>query len=65
LAGAAPTTTWLPGEIIADAYSLPLPADLPAGEYRLIVGFYNPTTGERLPTTLGSNFVELPPFTVK
>jgi hypothetical protein len=65
LSGAAPTTTWLPGEIITDAYHLLLPPDLPAGEYRFIAGLYNPATGERLPTTLGSNFVELPPFTVK
>jgi hypothetical protein len=65
LGGAAPTTTWLPGEILTDTYALPLPADLPAGEYRLITGLYNPATGERLLTTLGPNFVELPPFTVK
>ncbi|MBN1218734.1 MAG: glycosyltransferase family 39 protein [Anaerolineae bacterium] len=53
-AGQRPTTGWLPGEIITDPHALVLPADLPAGDYRLITGLYNPTTGERLPI-LGEN----------
>jgi hypothetical protein len=48
-AGQRPTTGWLPGEIIADAHSLTLGTELPAGRYRLIVGLYNSLTGERLP----------------
>jgi hypothetical protein len=47
--GARPTTGWLPGEIITDAHTLPLPPDLPAGSYRLIAGLYNPVNGQRLP----------------
>jgi hypothetical protein len=65
LAGAAPTTTWLPGEILTDAYSLTLPADLPPGNYHLITGLYNAVTAERLPITGGDNFVELSQITVK
>ncbi len=42
--GARPTTTWLPGEIISDSYTLPLSP----GKYHLWVGLYNPRTGERL-----------------
>jgi hypothetical protein len=57
--GSAPTTTWLPGEIVADSYKLPLPADLPPGDYRLITGMYDPATGERLPVTSGGDFVPL------
>jgi hypothetical protein len=49
LAGARPTTGWLPGEYLTDPYSLVLPADLPPGTYRLEVGLYRPETGERLP----------------
>jgi hypothetical protein len=48
-AGAAPTTSWLPGEVIADRYSLTLPDTLPAGEYRLVVGMYRTDGGQRLP----------------
>ena len=49
LAGSRPTTTWLPGETIADRLGLWLPLDLPPGEYQLLVGMYEPETLERLP----------------
>ncbi len=48
-AGAAPTTSWLPGEVIVDRHSLTLPDTLPAGDYRLIVGMYRTDGGQRLP----------------
>ena len=48
LAGAAPTSTWTPGEIIADTYTLSLPENLPPGDYKLITGFYLFETGGRL-----------------
>jgi 4-amino-4-deoxy-L-arabinose transferase-like glycosyltransferase len=65
LAGAAPTTTWLPGEILTDPYDLTLPADLPPGDYRLITGLYHAATGERLPVSSGGDFVELQQVAVK
>ena len=43
-----PTPCWQPGEVITDAYSLALPADLPAGRYTLLTGLYDPLTGQRL-----------------
>jgi hypothetical protein len=46
--GAAPTTSWLPGEIIEDELTLTLPPDLPAGPYRLVLGLYDEKTGHRL-----------------
>jgi 4-amino-4-deoxy-L-arabinose transferase-like glycosyltransferase len=49
LAGLRPTSEWTPGEKIADKYGLWLPADLPPGEYRLVLGLYHPETGDRLP----------------
>ena len=53
LAGAAPTSAWAPGEVLADTYRFTVAADAPAGEYRLIVGVYSPTSGERLPARDG------------
>ena len=41
--------TWAPGEYVRDEHRLILPNDLPAGDYRLIVGMYLPDSGERLP----------------
>ena len=34
-----------------------MPADLPAGEYTLAIGFYDPQTGERLPLASGDEGV--------
>jgi 4-amino-4-deoxy-L-arabinose transferase-like glycosyltransferase len=50
-----PTSTWARGEVVPVTFrpggqsALPIPPDLPAGAYRLAVGLYHPTTGERLP----------------
>ncbi|MGI6374400.1 MAG: phospholipid carrier-dependent glycosyltransferase [Anaerolineae bacterium] len=46
--GEAPTSGWVPGQVVSDGHALDLPIDLPAGSYRLAVGMYNPATGERL-----------------
>jgi hypothetical protein len=51
---ARPTTGWLPQEIITDSHTLTIP---PTGIYRLIVGFYNPRTGERLSRHDGGDFI--------
>ncbi|HEY72305.1 MAG TPA: hypothetical protein G4N99_03455, partial [Thermoflexia bacterium] len=50
-AGRHPTDHWLPGEVVADPYRLELPADAPAGEYRVLAGLYDLVTLERLPVT--------------
>jgi 4-amino-4-deoxy-L-arabinose transferase-like glycosyltransferase len=44
-----PTSHWPPNEIITDKISLPLPTDLPAGDYTLVTGMYLLETLERLP----------------
>jgi len=49
LDGQRPTTTWTPGEPVADRYGLLLPTDLPAGDYRIVLGLYDPESGERAP----------------
>ena len=48
LGGAYPTSLWDPGEIIADEVVIPVPPELPAGEYQLVVGLYDFVTGQRL-----------------
>lgn len=53
--GAWPTDTWERGEWISDVVSLSLPPELPAGTYRLLVGWYYWETGERLPVLNGDN----------
>lgn len=48
---AEPTSTWEPGQVVTDIHTIPLPASLPAGAYRLQVGLYNLQTGVRLPAS--------------
>lgn len=48
VAGARPTTGWLPGEIIVDPYAIPLNPETPPGRYRLEIGLYDAATGQRL-----------------
>ena len=45
---APPTSAWEPGRQIAVPLPLPLPSDLPTGEYQLVMGLYDVTTGQRL-----------------
>ncbi|MFQ5885884.1 MAG: hypothetical protein ACE5II_01475, partial [Anaerolineae bacterium] len=47
--GSRPTSGWGIGEEIGDNYGIILPEELPSGEYQLVVGMYDPTSGERLP----------------
>ncbi len=64
--GLYPTNLWSPGELITDAFALPLPeGGLPPGDYRLITGFYDVDTGARLPVAAGGDFTELTRFTVE
>ena len=45
-----PTTWWEEGEVVSDEIVLAV-SDVPPGEYRAIVGAYDPDTGIRLPVT--------------
>ncbi len=54
-----PTSGWSPGERIEDRHGLSLPADLPLGDYTLIVGLYRPLDGVRLLTDEGADHVSL------
>lgn len=52
LQGVAPTTLWREGDVLLDTYDLEIPADLPAGDYRLVVGLYDLPTLTRLPVQI-------------
>jgi hypothetical protein len=43
-----PTSQWVRDEVVIDERAVPIPEDLPPGEYRLVVGLYRADTGERL-----------------
>lgn len=46
--GFLPTRRWLPPLVFDEVRSLNLPADLPVGDYRLIVGLYELQSGARI-----------------
>ncbi len=46
--GTYPTSAWDVGSAIGDLRELILPASLPDGTYRVIIGWYHPITGTRL-----------------
>lgn len=55
VSGAYPSTAWRSGEVVVDAYEIPLPAGLPPGQYTpLIIVYEAPAGAER-------GRVELPP----
>jgi hypothetical protein len=49
LQGFYPTSRWESGEILNDTHRLSVPADLQPGAYQILVGLYDPVTGQRLP----------------
>jgi hypothetical protein len=61
LSGDYPTSMWAGGEDIVDPHSVSLPADLPPGAYRLLVGMYELETLQRLPRVDGKgDSIEVP-----
>jgi hypothetical protein len=48
-AGRYPTTAWAEHDSLVDRYTLTLREGAPPGQYRLLVGMYDPATGQRLP----------------
>jgi hypothetical protein len=59
LEGRWPTSLWLPGIPVDDRRLVPLPPDLPAGAYDLLVGWYDPGTGSRLPLADGPDALRI------
>jgi hypothetical protein len=46
--GALPTTGWVKDEVVTDEYLVPMDEDAPPWRYTIIVGMYDPITGNRL-----------------
>jgi hypothetical protein len=46
--GTYPTGQWSVGESVFDQYQIPLDAQMPPGEYTVLVGWYDPGSGVRL-----------------
>lgn len=46
--GRYPTSLWARGEVVRDRRELVIAANVPSGEYRLVVGLYHAASGERL-----------------
>jgi hypothetical protein len=49
LAGTYPTSQWQPGRYLVTELPLAIPADAPPGAVRLVIGLYEPASGQRLP----------------
>jgi hypothetical protein len=61
LEGDYPTSVWAAGEVIVDPHAIVLPADVPPGRYRLLVGMYDLDTLARLPRPDGAgDAIEIP-----
>jgi hypothetical protein len=60
---------WSPGERVMDDYAVRIESTAPPGDYRLIVGLYDPTTEVRATVThgpgQGSDFVGVTTITVR
>ena len=59
---------WQPYEIISQQFELPIPADIPLGDYTIVTGLYESQGGTRLPLTAPTpnqwNHFELQPIEV-
>ncbi len=49
--GAAQTSTWVSGQVLADHYQIAIHPHAPLGPAWLMVGMYDPRSGDRLPVT--------------
>jgi len=63
--GTVPTSLWLPGVSVLDRHVVALPTDLPAGQYSLLIGWYDPDSGERLRLAWGDDSLRLAQITVR
>jgi hypothetical protein len=55
---------WRPQSLLQQTHTIPLPADLPSGEYDVRVGLYNPENGRRLLTPTGQDSTPLGQLTI-
>jgi hypothetical protein len=60
LNGEWPTNRWAKGEVVVDKYLVVIPPGFSPGYYKVIVGLYQPETGQRLILTDGQDHWTLP-----
>ena len=60
LEGGFPTQMWRPGDRVEDTHVIALPADPEVGAYCVQVGWYDPLSGARLQTGVGSDHYTIP-----
>ncbi len=60
-----PTSLWQAGDVIDDVHELAVPSGLPAGEYQVRVGLYDPESGVRLQRADGAGDSVTLPLTVQ
>jgi len=65
LAGWAPTTTWPPGAMVIDTFTIPLAASLPPGEYELLAGMYSWPDQVRLAASGETGAIPLAKFRIE
>jgi hypothetical protein len=72
--GARPTDEYVPGLVYLDEFRIAVPQDMPLGEYRLEIGWYDPVGGDQLepdetavhpPLQVFWRSLLLPPITVR
>jgi hypothetical protein len=63
--GYRPFASWQPGETITDRKGVPVPVDLPPGEYALEIGLYDPATGQRVRLANGEDRVVVTGLTAR
>lgn len=61
LMGWYPTSLWEVGEVVGDIHEVMISADIAPGPYNLVVGWYDPVTGERLGGETELGLVEVLP----
>jgi hypothetical protein len=55
--GRSPTTRWVPGQVVADQYQIPVSKDAQTGPLALRVGMYDLLTMTRLPVLDGKGTI--------
>lgn len=43
-----PTSQWMPGGVISEKYDVSIPTGIDEGDYKIMIGLYDKTTGKRL-----------------
>jgi hypothetical protein len=62
--GDFPTGWWRSGDMVVDAHLMQIPADIATGDYTVLIGLYDPLTGQRLVRVDGQGDAVSLPLTI-